>query len=193
MTCPARPVRWARPGLWTAAVGLHLLLVACGYRVGLAPRGVAGRSVESIGIEVFDNDSKRPNLERELHVALSSAARRWADARLVAPSSAELVVRGRIVEVRRTEGIRTPQNELLESGEVVRLEGELYDVRARRVVRRAVAGVRVGLTLEVSDAEVDAEARAVTVAAERLVLLLLSRPDEEPEATAQTAAAPIGP
>jgi len=184
------PLPWARFGLRAAALGLLLPLAGCGYRLGLTPRGVAGRPVENIGIEVFDNDSKRPNLERNVHVALSSAARRWADARLVAPSSADLVVRGRIVEVRRTEGIRSPANELLESGEIVRLEGELYDVRGRRVVRRAVAGVRVGTTLDVSDAEVDAEARAVTVAAERLVLLLLSRPDEEPEPTAVPAVGP---
>jgi hypothetical protein len=177
------------PTVGCVALGLALALSSCGYRVGLEPRGVAGRPVESIGIEVFDNDSKRPNLERDVHVALSSAARRWADARLVVPSAAELVVRGRIVEVRHAEGIRSPENELLESGEVVRLEAELYDVRGRRVVRRAVSGVRVGTTLEVSDAEVDAEARAVTVAAERLVLLLLARPDEEP----LPAAAPVDP
>jgi hypothetical protein len=186
----ARRARRVWGALAVAALGLALALPSCGYRMGLTPRGVAGRSVEDIGIEVFDNDSKRPNLERDVHVALSAAARRWADARLVAPSSADLVVRGRIVEVRRAAGIRSPDNELLETGEYVRLEGELYDVRGRRVIRRAVAGVRVGTTLEVSDAEVDAEARAVTVGAERLVLLLLSRPDEEPLPTVAPAVGP---
>jgi hypothetical protein len=171
-------------------VGCALLPAGCGYSVGHSPRGIAGRPVESIGIEIFANDSPRPNHARPLHGAHSAAARRWADARLVAPSSAELVVRGRIVEVRHATGIRSPDNELLETGEIVRLEGELYDVRGRRVVRRALAAVRVGTTLEVSDAEVNAEARAVTVAAERLVLLLFSRQDEEP---VPTAAPPIEP
>lgn len=177
---PARQRGSASLRAGAVVLGLALGFAACGFQAGLAPRGSDGRQVETVGFEVFENDSRRPNLERDLHVALSAAARRWADARLVTPGGAELVVRGRILEVERTGGIRSPDNQLLETGEVVRVEGELFDARSRRVVRRATVGVRVGTTLNVPDAEVDAEARAVSVAAERLILLLFARQDLEP-------------
>jgi len=153
----------------------------CGYTVGLAPRGLGGAPVERLGFEVFDNETRQPNLERELHVALGAAARRWADTRLVAPSEAALVIRGRILEADRQPGIRSRGNQVLESREVVRIEAELFDPRARRTVRRADAIVPVGTTLDLADAEVDARSRALRVAAERVLIMLLARPDEEPE------------
>ncbi len=180
------------PALRLAAALALAWLAGCGYTVGLKPHGFGGAPVDRLGFEIFDNETRQPNLERELHVALGTAARRWADTRLVAPEAAALVVRGRILEADRQPGIRSRGNQVLESREVVRIEAELYDPRARRTVRRADALVPVGTTLDLADAEVDARSRALRVAAERVLLLLLARPDEEPEPLAPLLAPDLG-
>lgn len=175
------------------ALALALLAAAagCGYRVGLVPRDAGGRGVEQLGIEIFGNDSRMPDLERDLHASMSRAARRWVDARLVRPEAAPLVLRGRITVVESLPGIRSGENRVLESIGAVRVEAELFDRATRAVVRSAETYVRVGTNLDVPDAGVDARARAVDVAADRLVLLLLAREDEAslPPTTAEPSPA----
>ncbi|MEZ6018001.1 MAG: LPS assembly lipoprotein LptE [Planctomycetota bacterium] len=185
--------RWGRAALTalTALAACAVVLSAgCGYSAGLTPRRASGAAAARIGIEVFDNQSREPDLERALHAALSDATRRWVDARLVVPSEAEVVVRGRILDVRHVEGIRSSGNRPLESGTAVQVTGELFDVRRGTVVRRAEASVRVGSTLDVADGALDARQRAVEVAAERLVLLLMAVEDEAPQTPLQAASAP---
>lgn len=166
--------RWARSGVALLALAAG----GCSYRAGIEATGAGGRPVARLGLDVFDNESRRPNLERELHAAMTDASRRWVDTRLTGPESAEVVVRGRILEADRLEGTRSRGNQVLETRETVRIEAELVDLRGARVVRRAETYVFVGTTLDVPDAEVDARARAIAVAADRLILLLLARQDE---------------
>jgi len=181
--------RWFR-----AAVALCVVFLAgCQFEAGLTPRGFDGAPVERLGIAIFDNDSRRPNLERSLHESISRAARRWSDGHLVRPESAQVIIRGRILEAERSQGIRNRANQVLESRETVRVEAELYDRRARRVVRRAETYVFVGTTLDVADAEVDARQRALDVAGDRLLLILLAREDTQPEPVAPVEAPELVP
>lgn len=99
-----------------AAAALALALAACsgacGYSAGLrVPEGV-----ETVGVEVFGNDSKLRDLELELHSALVDSTSRLVQAPIVDPREADLVLRGRVVEYRHRSGIRDPSNVLLETG-----------------------------------------------------------------------------
>lgn len=159
-------------------LALTLALAAgCGYTTSLVPRDAQGAPVERVGIRIFDNQSRRPDLERELHAELSAAAHRFVDARLVRPGAADVVIDGSIEEVRRSGGVRTSENQVLESREAVRIEAALIDAASGVVIRRAATFVQVGAILDTPAAGVDARQRAVAVAAERLVLLLLARED----------------
>lgn len=92
---------------WAAAAA-----AGCGYSTGFTLRG--GDTL--VGAEFFDNRCKQPDLEVELHAHLTDAMTRMVHAPLVEPRSADLVVRGAIVDYRRRNGIRTGENQLLESG-----------------------------------------------------------------------------
>ena len=153
--------------------------LGCGYRVALAPHDISGARVERLGVRIFDNESREPNLERDLHREMSSAVHQFVDARLVRPSDADVVIAGTIEEVRRSPGTRTSQNRVLESAEAIRVSAALLQRRTGEVIRRSATYVQVGGILDVSDAEVDARARAVSVAAQRLVLQLLAREGED--------------
>ena len=71
-----------RRALLTAA-----LCAGCGYTTGLhlAP------GHDSIGVELFRNDSPVRDLERDLHAALARSTRKLVDAPLVPPGQASLV------------------------------------------------------------------------------------------------------
>jgi hypothetical protein len=106
-----------------ALLALALLGGSCGYTTGLrVPPGI-----DSVGVEVFGNDGRLRDLELDLQDALSESTRRLVDAPLVDPNSADLVLRGRIVEYRKRGGIRSTDNELLEDG--VRISVEVQLVR----------------------------------------------------------------
>jgi len=108
----------ARP--WLAA-GLCALAAACGYSTGIRmPDGI-----ESVGVEVFGNDSKLRDLEVELQSALVDAMERLVHAPLVDPGRADLVLRGRVVDYARRGGIRSAQNVRLETGVRIAVEAQL--------------------------------------------------------------------
>jgi hypothetical protein len=116
-----------------AALALVLGLVggACGYSTGFrVPAGV-----ETVGVEIFGNDSLLRDLELELHEALVRSTSRLVHAPIVDPNEADLVLRGRIVEYRRRGGIRSPDNVLLETGVHIVVDAQLV----RRFPQSAVA------------------------------------------------------
>jgi hypothetical protein len=123
----ARP---ARPRA-RALAALCLALAACGYSAGYRPG--AGR--DSVGVELFGNDSPLIDLERALHAELTAALRDRVDAPLAAPSDADLVVRGVIRDYRRRGGIRSRTNELLETGAGIEVHASLWDRRAGKELR----------------------------------------------------------
>lgn len=95
---------------------------SCGYRAGL----VGSEELNgSIGVEIFTNDSREPDIEKLLHERVTAAVRRLVDAPLVSPELADTVIRGRIVEYRRRNGIRNSDNDLLETGVRITLEARL--------------------------------------------------------------------
>jgi hypothetical protein len=114
-----------------AALALGLVAGACGYSTGFRPP----EGVETVGVEIFGNDSKLPDLELEMHEALVQSTSRLVHAPIVEPGKADLVLRGRIVEYRRRGGIRSSDNELLETGVRIVVDVQLV----RRFPQSAVA------------------------------------------------------
>ena len=98
-----------------------LALGACGYSTGLR----LPSSLTTVGVEVFGNDGKLPDIEVELHGKLVDSMNRLVHADLVDPRRADLVVRGRIVDYSLRRGIRSGDNERLESGLRIQIEVQL--------------------------------------------------------------------
>jgi len=114
-----------------AVLVLALAVGSCGYSTGFrVPEGV-----QTVGVEVFGNDSRLRDLELELQDALVRSTSRLVHAPIVDPSEADLVLRGRIVEYRRRGGIRSPENVLLETGVRIVVDVQLV----RRFPQSAVA------------------------------------------------------
>lgn len=114
--------RWA----WILMLGLAGL-VGCGYSTGLTvPEGTG----KTVGIEFFENRTPERDIEREFHVELSRAVIDYVRAPLVPPEEADLVIRGTMVRFSRRDGVRSGDNELLESGIHVQVQASLW--RRRR-------------------------------------------------------------
>jgi hypothetical protein len=125
----SRAVRSSRRA--TLGLALLALLPGCGYSTGFRlPEGM-----QSVGVEVFGNDSKLRDVELEFQEALVDSTARLVHAPIVDPSEADLVLRGRIVDYRRRGGIRSADNELLESGVTVVVEVQLVRRFAESEVR----------------------------------------------------------
>jgi hypothetical protein len=152
---------------WLASLAL-LSLGACGWHTGLVAPG-GGRSV---GVEVFDTAERvlERNLEPRLHDELSRAVSDLVDAPLVEARDADLVIRGRIAEYRRRGGIRSSDNELLESGLRLRITAELVRGSTGELLGNTSAEMRSGYVLEGLGAETAARDRALRSIAETLVL-----------------------
>lgn len=168
-----------RPQRWLA--GLALALSGCGWSAGLA----APDEGSTIGIEVFDVD--RDVLERGLaplfHSQLTRAASDLVDAPLVAPDSADYVVRGKIIEYRRRGGIRSEDFELLETAIRIRVEAWLVDRRTGETVGERVQNhVWSGYGLDAATNEDTARERAIHYLAETIVLDLFGPADATPPA-----------
>ncbi len=111
-----------------AASALGLLCAACGWHAGLgAPAGA-----RTVGVEAVRREGSvlERGLEPRLTDALSAAVVDWVDLPLVAPDEADLVVRSELLEFRRRGGVRTPENELIETAVFVRASAVLYDRRS---------------------------------------------------------------
>ena len=149
------------------------LVSSCGYSSSLR---VAER-YPTIGLEIFGNDSFVRNIEVPLHNEMSRALRDLSDARLVEPERADAVVRGKVILYYRRAGIRSPDNELLETGVRIDVEASLF-VNGRLVPERtARASSAVGYTLDDPNNEDQARNRALHHIAEELVLSLLTPTD----------------
>jgi hypothetical protein len=84
-----------------------------------------------VAVEAVERDGTvlERGLEPLLTDALSEAVVDWVDLPLVAPADADLVVRAEVLEYRRRGGVRSPENELLETAVFVRARAELFDRR----------------------------------------------------------------
>ena len=154
-----------------SAALLAALLAGCGYTTGLRLEP----EYESIGVDVFGNESQMRNVERDLHVALTRVVRDRVLAPLEAASRADLVVRGDVLEVRFRPGIRTTGNQQVETGLIVRARASLWDPTTEQVVTGpVVATTQVGYTLDSPFGEQDARRRVLENLAERLVLDLMA-------------------
>jgi len=162
----ASRVRRALIALALCAVG-----TACGYSTGLS---VAER-YQSIGIAVFGNDSFERDLERPLYDEISRAIRNYADAPIVDPEHADVVVRGTIKTYHRRPGIRSPENQLLETAVIIDVEAGLYKRGSEAPLHGLIhAPGSVGYVIGPTQNEMDARNRDLRLIAERLVLDLFA-------------------
>ncbi len=65
----------------------------------------------------------------------------WVDLDLVTPSAADLVVRGRVLDLRRQGGVRSKDNELLESTTRIEVAAELVRASDGTVLASATSGL----------------------------------------------------
>lgn len=153
----------------------------CGWHSGLgAPEGA-----RSIGVEAARRDGKvlERGLEPQLTDALSEAVVDWVDLPLVRPAEADLIVRAEVLEYRRRGGVRTPDNELVETAVYVRARAELIDRRTGKPVGAEVQAQEwSGFALDDPTNEDAARARALRHVAVSLILELF-----EPRATEAAA------
>jgi hypothetical protein len=163
-----------RRGVVLAAMLAALVAGSCGYDTGLR---VAERH-QSIGVEVFGNDSLERDLERPLHDQITRAIRDLTDARLESPSRAEVVVRGTVKTFQRRGGVRSENNVLLETGIYIDVEAGLYDRRTGRALGAPKrAGPAIGFVLDDPDNEARAKERLFRLIADQLVLDLFAPVD----------------
>jgi len=170
-----RPARTRLPA--RALVPLALLVAlgaaACGYRAGLT----LPEHTETVGVEVFDNDSLLRNIELDLAQSLARAVTDRVSAPLVPSGRADVVVRGRIVDYRRRGGIRTRENELLETGIRFSVEASLVRRSTGEVLRETSTSLWSGYFAGDLESELAARDRAFVYLAEELVLDLFRPPD----------------
>jgi hypothetical protein len=153
-------------------MGLFALqLCSCAYRAGFD----LPERFSSYGVEIFANSSREPDLERPLHTALTRTLADHAGARIRRPSQADAVIRGRILTSERRAGIRSPQNEWLESGKRLLVQAELVDRSTGEVLAQSRTFVQVGFVFEAHGGESDARDYALDNAAQRLVIELLQK------------------
>lgn len=151
---------------------LALGTAGCGYSSGLlAPEGY-----ESVGVAIFANDSKVPDLERDLHQFVSTSVRDAVEAPITSPELADVVVEGRILGYAHFGGIRGPNNELLETGVSISVESWLTDRKTgERLGEPVYSGQTVGYTTIEFGGEERSKDRALAYLAEGLVLELFAR------------------
>ncbi|MFT5050846.1 MAG: hypothetical protein ACI8QZ_002252 [Chlamydiales bacterium] len=155
-------------------LALGSLVVSCGYSTQLRVATKDGEA-RTIGVEIFGNDTLERDLERELHEELTRAVRNLVDGDLVSPDRAEVVLRGKLTQFARRGGIRSPDNELLQTGVLIAVEASLIE----RVTSVDLTGtlpitVDVGFTLTGSGMEASARNRAVQNLANRIALDLFT-------------------
>lgn len=168
------------------SIVLAAALAACGYRTGLTvPEGR-----RTVGVEFFGNDGPLRDVEVQLQSELAQAVERMLPVRIVDPTRADLIVRGRVVDYSRRGGIRSPENKLLETGIRITVEASLIDPKPQfdrngnplppRVLRRARTFTESGYRIEETDGERAARARALRNLADRLTLDLFGAVAYEP-------------
>ena len=163
----------ALPALWLlAALGAPPSLAGCGYSTDFA----LPENTQSVGIEVFKNESRWVELERPMHLELTRSTRNLVDASIVDPRHADLVVRGTIDTYSRRMGVRSSENVLLESGLTLGATVELWDrARGELLAGPLPVSVQIGYTLDELGNEAGARERAIRNLADRIVIDLFGR------------------
>ncbi|HUR26918.1 MAG TPA: LPS assembly lipoprotein LptE [Planctomycetota bacterium] len=161
-------------------------LLACGYQAGL----VAPEGTRTIGVEFFGNDGPLRDVEVQLQDELAQSIQRMVHLRLVDPARADLIVRGRVIDYSRRAGVKSPQNQLLETGVRITVEAFLIDPTRRfdpqgrlltlRVLRQARTTTESGYRIVEPDGERAARKRAMRNLADRLALDLFGAVAYEP-------------
>ncbi len=146
-------------------------LAACGYSTGIRVKDRIG----GVGITVFGNKTLERDLERDFQDEISHAIRSYTDAHIQPPETAEILVRGTVLEYQRRGGIRSADNKLLETGVYVEAEAGLYDRLSDRALGpQKRARVWVGFVLDEFEGEASARSRAIRFVSETLVLELFA-------------------
>ncbi len=156
------------------ALSLCLAAGACGYNAGLR----VSEHHDSVGVELFGNESFERDLEPELHDQMTRVLRDQSDAHLVDPREAQAVIRGTIKAFHYRGGIRSRENQLLESGVYIEVQARLFVGGNETPVRSSTAGAWVGYTLDQSSNAREARARVLRHMAEEIVLDLLGPADD---------------
>jgi hypothetical protein len=153
---------------------LALLGVAassCGYNAGLR----VSEKHESVGLEFFGNETYERDLERPLYDEMSRAIRDLTDITIESPTRAEIVIRGTVKVFQRRNGVRNPENQLLETGIYVSADATLIDRKSGRALGApAHAGTWVGYVLDQPENEEEARNRVLKHIADQLVLDLFA-------------------
>lgn len=157
------------------ALLLGLATAGCSWHSGLtAPPGV-----DSIGLDVFENQTLERDLEPRLAEALSTALSQFVAAPLVRPSRADAVVRGNVTSYRRRWGVRTVDNQLQETGVQIVVNASLVDRRSGAVLASTERKLWSNYGLSDTEADRRAAQRALENLADRVILDLfepLDRP-----------------
>lgn len=171
-------------------------LSACGWRSGMElPQGASSVGVEIFGLVAESDDVPVRDLEPLMHEQLSRAVSDLVSAPLASVDEADVVVRGRLLGYRRRGGIRSPDNELLETGLRIVLEAELVRRSSGEVLERTQAQIWSGYVVGAPENELAARERALRHLAQRVVLDLFAEPSYRaaaPTAESPDAAFPAG-
>lgn len=154
-----------------AALALHGASSCAGWRAGLP----VAENYASIGVEIFHNESYEPDIESAVHSELTRAVRDLCDVPLEPASQSQVIVRGRVVDYRFRGGVRSRENQLLETGLTITVEATLIDQRTRRPIGPPeTASGSIGYPLDEVDGERTARDRALRHLCDELVLRLFA-------------------
>lgn len=158
-----------------ALLALALLggLASCGWHYGK----LAAPGASSVGVEIFALEESGllvpvRDLEADVHAELSRVVSDRVGLRLVSAAQADLVLRGKLTNYRRRNGVRSKDNELLETGVRVAVEAELVRRVDGQVLARAQSAQWSGYAIDGLGGEAAARERALHNVCERLVLEL---------------------
>ncbi|QDU68517.1 hypothetical protein [Engelhardtia mirabilis] len=173
-----------------------LALTACGWRAGLpTPDGA-----RTLGVAFPGNDSWVRDIEVDLGLALSEAALERLSLEPAAADRADLVISGRVDEVRGRAGIRSQDNVLLETGTEILVSFELRDRRSGELLGRSDRSIEAGFLVPEATSPLrapelpESRSRVIRNLAEGLILDLFAPPSYEDEASSgQSGPEPTSP
>jgi len=113
-----------------AALVLSSLIIACGYQSGQ----IASGKGQSIAVPLFVNETFRRDLERDLTRILQEEITARTDYHLASAGTADLLVEGRIVDIREALISEREGGIIRESSVIVRVEFRVTDQKTGQVV-----------------------------------------------------------
>jgi hypothetical protein len=150
-------------------------LASCNYHSGLS----APRDARSVGVDIFDNTSPVRDIEAEIAQRIARVLTDRVDVRIAPPHEADLVIRGTVVNIRRRGGVRSPENELVESAIFIQLDATLEVRETGEILARTSPSIWSGYIVERDRDEEIAFARALVSLTERIVLDLFRPTDPD--------------